>query len=114
VLGVELSGELIEVARRNAARLGRRNVRFLQADAGAFRDYDRVTHVYMYNPFPCTVMQQVLANLGTSLTNVPRRLRIVYRNPLCHGAIVASGLFDAGNEWQPDEHAWRVYQSRQP
>ena len=112
VLGVELSVELIEVARRNVARLGLRNVRFVQGDAGAFSDYDRVTHIYMYNPFPCEVVEQVLANLGSSLQRVPRPLTIVYRNPLCHDTIVASGLFDAGNASHPDEHVWRVYHRR--
>jgi hypothetical protein len=112
VLGVELSGALIDVARRNAERLGRRNVRFVQADAATFRDCDRITHVYMYNPFPCEVMREVLTNLATSLARVPRPLTLVYRNPLCHDVIVASGLFDAENEWRPDEHTWCVYRSR--
>ena len=114
VLGVELSPELIDVARRNVARLGlgRSRVRFVQADAGLFQDCDRVTHIYMYNPFPCEVMRQVMANLRASLARAPRPLTIVYRNPLCHDVIVASGLFDAGDELHPDEHAWRVYRSR--
>jgi predicted RNA methylase len=111
VIGVELSGELIEVARGNAARLRRRNVRFVQADAAAFREYDGVTHIYMYNPFPCEVMRHVVANLAASLARAPRPLTIVYRNPLCHDVIVASGLFEATDERHPDEHTWRVYTS---
>jgi SAM-dependent methyltransferase len=112
VIGVELSGELIEVARDNAARLRRRNVRFVQADAAAFGEYDGVTHIYMYNPFPCGVMRHVLANLAASWARAPRPLTIVYRNPLCHDVIVASGLFHAGDERHPDEHTWRVYTSK--
>jgi SAM-dependent methyltransferase len=112
VIGVELSRGLIDVAERNAARLGRRNVRFVQADASAFSDYDRVTHVYMYNPFPCAVVSQVIANLGASLARAPRSVTIVYRNAECHGTIVGSGLFEAGPELRPDEHAWRIYRSR--
>jgi 2-polyprenyl-3-methyl-5-hydroxy-6-metoxy-1,4-benzoquinol methylase len=112
VIGVELSGELIEVARGNAARLRQRNVRFVQADAAAFREYDRVTHIYMYNPFPCEVMRHVMANIAASLARAPRPLTIVYRNPLCHDVIVASGLFDAGDERHPDEQPWRVYTSQ--
>ena len=116
VIGVELSGELIDVARRNAARLGRKNVRFVLADAAAFRDYDRVSHIFMYNPFPCDVVAHVVINLGASLARVPRRLTIVYRKPLCHELIMASGLFDAGDERRPapDVHPWRVYRTRRP
>ena len=112
VVGVELSAELIDVALHNAAKLDRRNVRFVHADAAAFRDYDRVTHLYMYNPFPCAVMSAVVANLAASLARSPRRLTIVYRNAECHNVIADSGLFEAGPEQRPDEHAWRIYRSR--
>jgi SAM-dependent methyltransferase len=105
VIGVELSGKLIEIARDNAARLRQRNVRFVQADAAAFGEYDGVTRIL---PFACGVMRQVVANLVASLARAPRPLTIVYRNPLCHDVIVASGLFDAGDEHHPDEHTWRV------
>lgn len=112
VIGVELSRELIAVAEQNAARLGRRNVRFVQSDAAAFSDYDRVTHIYMYNPFPCAVMAQVIANLAASLKRMPRSVTIVYRNAKCHDKIVASGVFEAGPEQRPDEHVWRIYYAR--
>lgn len=112
VIGVELSPSLVDTARRNAERLGRRNVRFVVADAGTFDDYDRATHIYMYNPFPCPVMAQVMEQVGGSLQRRPRRLTIVYRNPLCHATVMASSLFDAEPEQQPDQHAWRVYRTR--
>jgi predicted RNA methylase len=114
VIGVELSGTLVEVARRNAERLGRPNVRFFQGDAAAFQDYDRVTHIFMYNPFPCEVMTHVMTNLHASLDRAPRPMTIVYRKPLCHEVIMASGLFEAGPErrHRPDVHSWRVYRSR--
>ncbi|HEY7499194.1 MAG TPA: class I SAM-dependent methyltransferase [Vicinamibacterales bacterium] len=114
VVGVELSERLVHVARSNAERLGRRNVRFIHGNAGAFQDYDRVTHIFMYNPFPCEVMTQVMANLRASLDRAPRPLTIVYRKPLCHDVILSSGLFEAGPEERhpPDPHPWRVYRRR--
>jgi 16S rRNA G966 N2-methylase RsmD len=116
VIGVELSEALVQVARRNTDRLGRHNVRFIHADAGGFRDYDRVTHIFMYNPFPCEVMKRVMINLAASLEHAPRPMTIVYRKPLCHEVIMASGLFEAGPEQRqrPDVHTWRVYRSREP
>lgn len=112
VIGVELSASLIDVARRNAARLGRRNVRFIHADAAAFRDLDRVTHVYMFNPFPAEVLATVVAHLRSSLTRVPRTVTMVYVNPAYAGVIEESGLFEIGAEGWLDEHAWRVYRTR--
>jgi 16S rRNA G966 N2-methylase RsmD len=112
VIGVELSADLVHIARCNAARLKRRNVRFVQSDAAVFSDYDGVTHIYMYNPFPREVMTQVLSNLTASLRRTPRPLTLVYRNPHCHEAIATSGVFDAEAEQRPDEHAWRIYRSR--
>jgi SAM-dependent methyltransferase len=116
VIGVELSDAFVQVARRNAERLGRHNVRFIQADAAAFRDYDRVTHIFMYNPFPCEVMKHVMVNVESSLKRAPRPMTIVYRKPLCNEVIMASGLFEAGPERRqpPDVHSWRIYRSRRP
>jgi len=114
VIGVELSASLIDVARRNAARLGRRNVRFIHADAAAFRDLDRVTHIYMFNPFPAEVLATVVAHLRSSLARVPRTVTVVYVNPAYAGVIEESGLFEIGPEGRLDEHAWRVYRTRHP
>ncbi len=112
VIGVELSEDLIRIARRNAERIGHSNVRFVHADAGTFRDYDRVTHLYMFNPFPAEVMSDVIANLRESLARFPRVVTIVYVNPAYPQAIESSGLFDPGPEGLLEQHVWRVYRSR--
>lgn len=112
VIGVELSAALVEIARRNATRLRLRNVRFIQADAAAFHELDRVTHVYMFNPFPAEVMATVMANLRASLARVPRTLTLVYVNPAYAGVVEESGLFESGAEGRLDEHVWRVYRTR--
>ena len=111
VIGVELSDALIAVARENVARARLRNVRFVQADASEFTDLDRVTHIYMYNPFPCAVMHSVVGNLRASLARADRELTIVYKNPLCHDVIVdAPRLFEKISETLIGEHWWYVYQ----
>jgi SAM-dependent methyltransferase len=111
VVGVELSPVLVEIARRNADRLGRSNVRFVVSDAAEFHQYDSVTHVYMYNPFPCSVMARVMENLRSSIEQAPRNLTLVYRHPICHSTIMASGLFEAGEEHQLEHHMCRLYRS---
>ena len=91
ILGVELSPELVRIAEANAIRLRLQQIHFVCCDAGQFTDYDRFTHLYMYNPFPSVVMQEVMKNLGKSLSRVPRRLVLIYKNPICHDDIMASG-----------------------
>ncbi len=93
VIGVDLSPELIAAAKRNVARMGVGNIELHCADARAFNDgLDRVTHVYMFNPFPEAVMNVVLENLRRSLIRTPRRLMIIYNYPTCHKAVVAAGF----------------------
>ena len=94
VIGVELAADLIRIAEANAAREGARQARFVNADASQFADLDRVTHLYMYHPFRQCVMDQVMENLRTSLARRPRALTLVYKNPVCHEAVLESGLFE--------------------
>ncbi len=109
VIGVELSAELNATARSNVAKAACRNVRLVQSDAALYCEYDAVTHVYMYNPFPCAVVSRVLSNLAESLARAPRRLVLVYRNPVCSDAVAASRLFAAPEALHPDQHTWHVY-----
>ena len=114
VIGVELSASLVDVARRNAARLGTRNVRFVHTDAAAYQDLDRVTHIYLFNPFPATVMAAMIGHLRASLARHPRRVTVVYVNPAYARVIEESGLFEIGPDGRLEEHEWRVYRTRHP
>jgi SAM-dependent methyltransferase len=112
LVGVDISPELIRIATDNAGRLGLRQVRFVAADAATFSDLDAVTHLYLYNPFPGVVMEQVMANVARSLAAAPRNLTIVYKNPVFHDQIAATGLFTHVNTLHAGEHAWHVYQHK--
>ena len=82
----------------------------MHSDAPAsFTDLDRVTHIYMYNPFPCAVVAKVLVNLHASLRRADRQITMVYRNPVCDETIVGSQLFQRRETIQPDEHIWAIY-----
>ncbi len=111
VTGLEISPELIRVARENVARMGLRNVDFVCSDAAAFKELDRYTHVYMYNPFPVSVVEQVLRNLGESLRRNARPMTLIYRNPVGHNAVLGTGLFLKTNEFQfrENSHPFFVY-----
>jgi 16S rRNA G966 N2-methylase RsmD len=111
VIGVELSPALIAIAERNIARLRlEQRVRFVQTDAAEYHDLDRVTHIFMFNPFPCAVMTRVMANLEASLLRAPRPLSLVYRNPRCDQAISDTRLFQTVDDQQPaGDLPWRIY-----
>ena len=112
VVGVDISPGLIRVARENTEKLRLQNVRFVVASAADYTDLDQVTHVYMYNPFPCAVMEPVLANLAASLRRADRDLLVVYRNPLCSALLATSGLFAECRQIRPDDHEWHIYVHR--
>ena len=93
VIGVDLSQELIEIAKQNASKAGVSNIEFHCADARYFNDrLERVTHVYLYNPFPASVMNDALSNLKESIRRKPRQITLIYAHPTCHDAVVAAGF----------------------
>ncbi|HYX72252.1 MAG TPA: class I SAM-dependent methyltransferase [Nitrososphaera sp.] len=107
IVGVELSAGLIQIAEANTLLAGLRHVRFVNADAATFTDLDNFTHIYMYHPFPCGVMGAVMVNLASSLARAERNLTLIYTNPVCHEAIMASGLFEVDREFNFDENLYQ-------
>jgi cyclopropane fatty-acyl-phospholipid synthase-like methyltransferase len=93
VIGVELSPELIAIAERNLARMHLDNIELHCADARTFtKGLERVTHIYLFNPFPEPVMAMAMENVRRSLSKNPRPLTIIYTFPTCHETIVAAGF----------------------
>ena len=93
ILGIELSQPLIDIAKANGRRLGLLNVHFVCMDAGQFRDFERFTYIYMFNPFPSAVMQEVMENLAASLASARRRLTLVYYYPVCDDVVMQLRAF---------------------
>lgn len=97
VVGVELSPDLSQVARRLVARDRRRHrcrdVTIHTADATEFRVPDVMTYAYFYNPFNGATFECVCANILASLDRAPRQLRVLYLNPVEHDTLAATGRF---------------------
>jgi SAM-dependent methyltransferase len=97
VIGVELSEELSSVARaligEENGRLRCPDVRIENVDATTFEIPDAMTYAYMFNPFNGETFQHVLDNIVASLDRSPRRLRLIYVNPVSHEVVAASGRF---------------------
>ena len=111
--GVEISPHLAETARQNLRRLRVHNASVFCCDAGEFRKFDPYTFVYMFNPFPESVMAEVMNNLQDSLIHQPRLLTLVYFNPLYHSCVVENG-FETVGEYTDAGHPFRIYRPSAP
>lgn len=82
-IGIELDPRLATVAQENANRLrGRRTaIEIVQGDA-MFADFGEATVIWFYNSFGPDTLRSVLDALGESLRTHPRKLQIVYVNPV--------------------------------
>jgi SAM-dependent methyltransferase len=97
VIGVEVSESLNSIARANLeadrAGLRCRDVQFVTSDVLAYDIPDDVTIAYLNNPFQGAILRAVIAKLLASVDRHPRRLRIIYSNPVEHDAVMATGRF---------------------
>jgi predicted RNA methylase len=97
VIGVELSAELTAIARANVSRVDRRRrcqeIELVTEDVLDFRVPDDLTVAYVYNPFKGAIFEGMLDNLIESVDRAPRTLRLIYRTPLEHERIMATGRF---------------------
>jgi SAM-dependent methyltransferase len=110
VAGVELSAPLVRIAEANARKLRLTNLSFYVSDAAEFEDLDRFTHIYMFNPFPASVMAEVTKNLADSLRRTPRKLTVIYFFPVCHDVIMNCGLFRKEMEIDVNfSHSYSIY-----
>jgi SAM-dependent methyltransferase len=95
ILGVELLPELDAIARQNlnkyqgGAQQGR--VELICADARQFCFPREPLVIFLFDPFPEHVLQQVMANLEQSMTDAPRPAMIVYLNPISEHILSNTG-----------------------
>lgn len=89
--GLEVAPELAAVARFNFARLHETRSTIFTADATRFDRYCDYDFLYLYSPFPASVMTQCIARVIESVDEHPRTVTILYANTYCHDQIVATG-----------------------
>jgi len=109
ITGVEISRDLAEIARKNLARLKISHVEIVCCDAMEFLALDDYNYVYMFNPFPCSVLHSVMENITLSLQARKRRITIIYLNPECHETIIAQGFFQKVKEVEHSSHKFYLY-----
>lgn len=84
VTGVEFRGELVEIARANAARLKGRTspIEIVHGDFLEV-DLDPVTLFFLYNPAGARTLRALARRLEESLARRPRPVRLAYVFPIC-------------------------------
>jgi hypothetical protein len=85
VLGIEVVPELHAIAQRNLAGFhspGCAHVESWLGDARAFPWPPEPTVLFLFHPFPEWVLAQVMERLRNSLEQNPRKLWLVYHNPV--------------------------------
>lgn len=97
VLGVEISEELTDVARRNIARNGEHikcgEVKLTCADVVAYEVPDDVTYAYIYNSFVGPTFDAALDGLVRSYDRRPRTLSLIYGHPVLADVLAAHPRF---------------------
>ncbi len=104
--GLELSHKLAQIGRANLRRVGAVCSEIIEGDAQEFRYYSGYNMVYFYNPFVASVIEHVVSRITCFC--VAKKVTILYNNPICHQAIVASGVFHKVAEY-PNKWGTGIY-----
>jgi precorrin-6B methylase 2 len=97
VVGIEISGELNEIARehidRRRDKLRCQNVELVTADARDYPIPDDMTVAYFFNPFTGAVFKAVLDNIIESIDRRPRTVTLLYANATLESLVLDTGRF---------------------
>ncbi len=104
IAGVELSERLTKICRNNFTILGIKNTEIFHCNASEYKDLERYSHFYLFNPFPEAVLKVVLQNIQESFQKKPRKITIIYNCPRLRDLITDHPLFEEikeikGKEW---------------
>jgi SAM-dependent methyltransferase len=100
VIGIDLDQRLCDIARNNVALLRSKDsdIEVVQTYAQEY-DYRLCTKFFLFNPFGATIFKQVLASIEQSLKQHPRRIELVYLNPVHDDLLEKSPVFERFDRW---------------
>lgn len=115
--GVEIHQGMLETARTNLKRGGISNCDLWCCDAATFQEYDGFNWIFLFNPFPNVVLEQVITNLVASARRKSRKIILLhgnYKNPGSHESLVCHGFreiacHEAG-EVKLRIYLWKVFE----
>jgi SAM-dependent methyltransferase len=113
IIGVELSPVLHEAAVRNVALFAQRRpmrvrIELVCGDALTYPIPEGDVVCFLYNSFGRPLMQELVAKLEAAHRGRPRRIFVVYRNPVCADLFERAGFLHTVAE----HPAYRIYRTR--
>lgn len=88
IIGIELDKNLciscIETCNEAKKQYPNSTFKVINTNAVDFSIPETIDAVFMFNPFGEVVMQQVINNLKLSINKKPRKINILYLNPIYH------------------------------
>lgn len=113
VIGVEISERLTRIAEKNLERNRNRvtcgELQLVTADVVDYQIPDDVTIAFFNNPFYGEVFDHVTQRLLGSVDRNPRRLRIIYRNPMEEERLLRTGRVQRVRESRKGTKIGRPY-----
>lgn len=105
LVGVEISPRLCAIARANVDIYQRKigtdlPIQIVESDAADFALRDDETVFFLYNPFQPVIIETVLQSIGESLRRRPRKVWLIYNNPVNHRVIDDSPIFVKCGEYR--------------
>ena len=96
VTGIDFSKELCDAAKKNLA-ITQQNIpalsyEIINNDAFYFKIPSDVDCIFFFNPFDETIMSGVTNNIAASLQQHPRKMYIIYVNPLHKELFIMAGF----------------------
>jgi SAM-dependent methyltransferase len=118
IIGVEYSAELHKIADQNRIAFRNEkqrctNIEFVCADAAQHPFPDENTVLYLFNPFGKPVLRRVVDNLAHSLEKHPRKIFIVYYNPVDADVLDQAPFLEKflSSAARPGVHAYAIYRN---
>jgi len=116
IVGLEFSGALCEVARRNVEIFSKRVplkslIEIIEIDATQYQFRPEDCVLFMYNPFKATVLAEVLQNIRLSLERDPRKLWLIYNTPEHREVVDESNLFKSASFYEIGGNHFWVYET---
>lgn len=97
IIGVELVPEFHQIAQENIAALASASqkcaaIESFCCDARDFAFPEEPLLLYLFNPLPAAALRTVIENLRRSLEQSPRRVRVLYHNPVSEKVLAEAGF----------------------
>lgn len=115
--GIEISKQITAIARNNFTKLwiSPNRCKIFTVNASDFKELHAYNYVYLYNPFSSRIMKNLVGNLCLSIKQSPRKVTIIYNNPVCHSELISNQVFYKVAEY-PDKwgNMFFLYKNHNP